>query len=97
MEKSRSYEGLFIVSSDKENEIDDIKKGIHAVISENSGNIVRDNVMGKRTFAYPIKKKTAGIYYEVAFTSLPGNVAKMLRQFRINTNILRTLIDKVEA
>ncbi|MEA3489443.1 MAG: 30S ribosomal protein S6 [Candidatus Omnitrophota bacterium] len=96
MEKTKSYTGLFIIAPEKEDSLEEVKNGIGAVINENSGNIQKENLMGKRAFAYPIKKKKAGIYYEVTFTTLPGSVSGMMRQFRINTDLLRTLIDKVE-
>ncbi len=96
MEKMKNYSGLFIIVPEKQDTVDEVKGGINAVISDNSGNIVKENVMGKRALAYPIKKKNEGIYYEVTFTALPGSVAKMTRQFNINTDILRALIDKSE-
>ena len=94
MEKTRSYSGLFIIIPEKQDSIEELKSGINAVISENSGNIVGENVIGKKRLSYPIKKKSEGIYYEVHFTALPGSIVNMMRQFRINTDILRTLIDK---
>ena len=95
MENARSYSGLFIIVPEKEDSIDEVKKTIGSIISENSGNIVKENIMGKKTLAYPIKKKTEGIYYEVTFDADPGSVSGMMKQFRINTDILRTLIDRV--
>ena len=95
-EKANSYLGLFIISPDKEDAIDDVKKDISSIIGDNTGSIVKDNMMGKKQLSYPIKKKDSGIYYEVNFTAPPEAVAKMMRLFRINTDILRTLIDKSE-
>ncbi len=94
MEKTRSYSGLFIIVPEKEDTINELKKGISSVISDNSGNIVKENMIGKKALAHPIKKKTTGIYYEITFTALPESIGKMMRQFRINTDILRTLVDK---
>jgi small subunit ribosomal protein S6 len=94
MENTRSYSGLFIIVPEKQDSMDDMKKTINTVIGENSGNIVKENMMGKRVLAYPIKKKTEGIYYEVTFDAAPGSIVNMMKLFRINTDILRTLIDK---
>jgi len=94
MEKTRSYSGLFIITPEKQEAMDEIKNAIGSVISDNSGTITKENMMGKRVLAYPIKKKTEGVYYEVSFTAMPEGVSKMMRLFRINTDILRTLIDK---
>ncbi|MFH1552298.1 MAG: 30S ribosomal protein S6 [Candidatus Omnitrophota bacterium] len=96
MEKTKSYSGLFIIVPELQDSMDEIKSSIGAVISDNAGNIVKENMMGKRLLAYPIKKKAEGIYYEITFTAMPEAVSSMMRLFRINTNILRTLIDKAE-
>ncbi|MFH1305694.1 MAG: 30S ribosomal protein S6 [Candidatus Omnitrophota bacterium] len=93
MEKLKSYEALFIIVPEKQDAMDEMKNGITAVIKDNSGNVVKDNVVGKKPLAYPIKKKQAGIYYEVEFTAPPKSVAQMTKQFRINTDILRALIN----
>ncbi|MBU0683533.1 MAG: 30S ribosomal protein S6 [Candidatus Omnitrophota bacterium] len=94
MEKARSYTGLFIIVPEKQDEIGEVKNGISLVIGENTGKIVKENMIGKRKLAYPIKKKNDGVYYEVTFTALPKSVTKMRKLFQINTDILRTLIDK---
>lgn len=93
MEKTRSYTGLFIIDPDKEGSMDDVKNGIKAVFNDNSASIAGEKMSGRKALAYPIMKKSEGIYYEVTFTVLPEKVAKIRRQFQINTNIMRTLID----
>ncbi|MFH1878080.1 MAG: 30S ribosomal protein S6 [Candidatus Omnitrophota bacterium] len=94
MEKTRSYVALFIVAPEKESTIDEVKNVLNSVITENAGKIQKENMIGKKTLAYPIQKKTQGFYYEVLFDANPESVVEMSRQFRINTSLLRTLIDK---
>ncbi|MDP8259362.1 MAG: 30S ribosomal protein S6 [Candidatus Aadella gelida] len=94
MEKVRSYEGLFIIVPEKLDNLDEVKANIKDIISDNSGNIVKETDIGKKTLAYPIKKKEEGIYYEIHFSAKPASVAKMSRLFRINNDLLRALIDK---
>jgi small subunit ribosomal protein S6 len=96
MENMKKYSGLFIITPEKQDSFDEVKGSITSVISENSGNIVGETVMGKKNLAYPIKKRKEAVYYEIIFTAQPETVPKMMRQFRINTDILRTLIDKNE-
>jgi small subunit ribosomal protein S6 len=93
MEKERSYTALFIIAPEKSEAMDEMKEAIGAIIKENSGKIEKEDAIGKRTLSYPIKKHTTGVYYEVTLTALPSGIAAMNRQFRINTDILRTLID----
>ena len=85
-----------MTTPEKQEEINSVTDSIKNVISENSGNVVNENMMGKRALAYPIKKQAEGVYYDIKFTAAPGAIAKMLRLFRINTDILRTLVDKAE-
>ena len=93
MENTKSYTGLFIIMPEKQDSIEDVTGSINSIITEHSGTIDKENMMGKKALAYPIKKKSEGVYYEVTFSSLPGTIEKMMKQFRINTDILRTLID----
>ena len=94
MKKTKSYIALFIISSDKQDIIEDIKKKIISIINENSGEILKEDMIGKRELAYHIKKKKFGIYYEINFNALPESINIMKKEFEIDTNILRTLIDK---
>ncbi len=94
MGKTQSYSGLFIIVPEKQDTIDEITGKIGSIVNENSGNIVKENMMGKKPLAYPIKKRTEGVYYEIQFTAPTESVSGMMKEFRINTDILRTLIDK---
>lgn len=95
MEEVRKYSGLFIIVPEKEDTIDEVKSSINAIISENSGKIEKENMLGKKKLAYLINKKDSGIYYQVAFSAEPADIPKMSKQFRIDTSIMRTLIDLV--
>lgn len=93
MENAKSYTGLFIIIPEKQDSIEDVTGSINTIITENSGQVEKENMMGKKALAYPIKKKAEGVYYEITFSALPGSVEKMMKRFRINTDILRTLVD----
>lgn len=94
MEGTNSYSGLFIIDPDKEKSASEVHSAIRSIIEENAGNIVEEKKIGKKRFAYPIKKKTEGVYYEILFTAPPSAIAKVKRMCEINTGIMRTLIDK---
>ena len=95
MEEVRKYSGLFVIVPEKEETIDEVKAGIKGIITENSGKIEKENMLGKKKLAYLIDKKEYGIYYHVSFSAQPGDIPKMSRQFRINTLLMRALIDLV--
>ena len=93
MENIKKYSGLFIIVPEKVDSLDEVKTGISTVIGEHSGEIVSDTLIGKKMLAYPIQKHKEAVYYEVTFTAIPTDVPRMMRQFRINTDILRALVD----
>lgn len=93
MNETKTYVGLFIISPDKAESIGDVTGSIGTIISENSGNIEKENMIGKKELSYPIQKKKEALYYELTFTASPDSVEKMMKQFRINTDILRILIE----
>lgn len=95
MEEVKKYSGLFIIVPEKEDTIDEVKSGINSIITENSGKVEKENMLGKKKLAYLIRKKDTGIYYQVAFLAKPADVPKMQKQFRIDTLIMRALIDRV--
>ena len=87
-----SYETIFIVDATLEEEaVTQVKEKFTSLISKN-GTINNIDEWGKRRLAYEINDKTEGYYYLVDFTA-DGEFPKELdRQFRINENILRTII-----
>lgn len=94
MENAKSYICLFIITPEKNDSVEEVKNRIHSVISENSGNVVKTNMLGKKTLSYPIKKKKEGIYCEVIFTAPADTIEKMMRLFQINTDLLRAVITR---
>ena len=87
-----SYETIFIVDATLEEEaVAAVKEKFTSLIAKN-GTVNNIDEWGKRRLAYEINDKTEGYYYLVDFTA-DGEFPKELdRQFRINENILRTII-----
>ncbi len=87
-----SYETIFIVDATLEAEaVEAVKEKFTSLIAKN-GTVNNIDEWGKRRLAYEINDKTEGYYYLVDFTA-DGEFPKELdRQFRINENILRTII-----
>jgi small subunit ribosomal protein S6 len=94
MVNTNSYSGLFIIIPEKSDSAEDVKSAIHAIISENSGDIVSTNMLGKKTLPYPIRKKTEGVYCEVVFKAPAETIANMTRLFQISTDLLRAIITR---
>ncbi len=94
MEKTNEYRALFLIAPEKQNELEDVTGRIKSVITENSGKVSSENLMGKKKTAYPVKKREEVIYLELDFEMLPGSLKDIKKQYRIDDDILRVLVDR---
>lgn len=73
------------------------QKKYTAFISEHGGSIVHENPWGLKSLAYPIAKKTTGLYWVLEY-SAPSNLNEQLKiQLLRDENVLRhmfTALDK---
>lgn len=90
------YDILYIVDvtierADQQKIQDEIK----AIILENGGEILKENIWGKMTLAFPIEKKSEGLYVNLEFKALP-TVPKLIEQYDLtHTGLLRHLTLRV--
>ncbi|MDP3791201.1 MAG: 30S ribosomal protein S6 [Candidatus Omnitrophota bacterium] len=90
-----NYEGIFIIKPDiKEEDIKGIYKVISDHVTKNAGNVVKEDIWGKRQLAYPVKKFKEGFYYKLDFTAPTSAIAKLEEAYRLNLDILRTMITR---
>ena len=68
-----------------------------AVITGDNGTIDNLDVWGRRRLAYPIKKKSDGIYAVINFTSESATAKELERQLGLNEVILRTKLLRPDA
>lgn len=66
------------------------------IIKANSGEIVHEELWGLRQLAYPIKKKTTGLYFVVEYKGESNTVAKLELQFSRDENVLRFMTIKLD-
>ena len=89
---SGKYEIVYIIDPAQGEE------GIAALVEkfkamvEAEGTLTGIEEWGKRRLAYPINDLMEGYYVLMTFTALPGVPAELDRQFRINENVMRSLI-----
>jgi small subunit ribosomal protein S6 len=91
------YEIMFVVRPDMEEaEIkktaDDMKK----VLTDAKANIIEEKTMGQRELAYEINKFTTGYYFLYVVEADSKTEQEFNRVARINENLLRHIIVKVE-
>ncbi len=90
-----TYEGLFIIKPDlKDEDVKTVYKSISDIIGKNSGSINKEEAWGKRQLAYPVKKAREGYYFKVDFTAPSQSILKIESAYKLNGDILRTMITK---
>ena len=96
MEKTNSYETLFIVDASlADDAIKALTEKFTALISEH-GTISEVNEWGKRRLAYPIDDKEEGYYVLVQFQSGAEFPAELERIFGITDGIMRSIVIRQE-
>lgn len=94
----RHYEVTFIVdpvlSGD---EIKSTAKTYKDMLTEQGAKLVHTDEMGLRQLAYPINKRSSGVYYSVEFTAESGAfLSKVELAFRRDERIMRFLTIKLD-
>ncbi len=89
----KKYEAIFILDIRK---VDDegagVSSEIAALIEKWGGEMVKSESLGRRQFAYEIKKRKGGIYWNYVFTALPEKVKELKENFRLDERVLRNMI-----
>ncbi len=90
------YEALYIIDSSlEESVIQRLSYEVRATILEAGGEIQKETNWGARQLAYPLKKKTHGVYINLEFTAPEDTPAKIQELIKTRVGILRELILKV--
>ena len=91
------YEIMFIVRPDMEEaEIRKTADTMKKVLTDKKAKVLEEKAMGQRELAYEIKKFKTGYYYLLVVEANKEAEQEFNRVARINENLLRHLIVKVE-
>lgn len=91
------YEIMFVVRPDMEEaEIKKTAEAMKKVLTDAKANIIEEKAMGQRELAYEINKFTTGYYFLYVVESDSKTEQEFDRIARINENLLRHIIVKVE-
>ena len=66
------------------------------LITENGGSILNSNPWGLKSLAYPIQKKTTGIYWVVEFTAPSDFNEKLKIQLLRDEQVLRHMVTRLD-
>jgi len=95
----KKYEALFIVKPDlSEDDKKTLFEQISDAVAKNNGNASGGSVWPeKRKLYFPIKRYREGIYYLLQFTAVPKTITDINHAYKLNENILRVLISKIDS
>jgi small subunit ribosomal protein S6 len=91
----RSYETIYIVDPDFEDEaIKELEEKFKNVIEEKGGTVQDIEEWGKRRLAYPINHRREGFYILMNFEADAEAVLDLERVYKITSGLMRYLIVK---
>ena len=97
MAEQRSYEIVFIINPDAEDaEVMRLTEAAQKIITDQGGNIVKTEMMGKRRLAYEINHQRDGIYVLLEVEGSGREIAEFERRMRVNDRVLRYMTVRVD-
>ena len=94
----KKYEIMYILKANLEDAVrQETIDGLHSIITSHEGTIDNVDEWGIKVFAYEINKETKGYYMVITVTANNEGIAEFDRLIRINANVVRHMIIKLEA
>ena len=94
----RKYEIMYILKANLEEAArQEVVNGLHAIITSHEGTIDNVDDWGIKEFAYEIDGDMKGYYTVLKVTATTEGVQEFYRLSRINNNVVRHMIIKLEA
>jgi small subunit ribosomal protein S6 len=86
----RKYETFFIVDPDLSEDVTAaVDEKVRTVVTNNGGNVLTYTPWGKKKLAYPVKKRTRGLYVLMEYAGGPELVAELERNMRLDERVLK--------
>jgi small subunit ribosomal protein S6 len=80
----REYETIYLLKADTPDEqVDEIKERLRAVVSREGGKVIRFTNQGKRKTAFPIGKNPRAVFMHCLYVGNPGLVAELERNLKM--------------
>lgn len=97
MAEKRVYEVMYIAAPETaDDDVTKLNEAIQQLIEKEGGSVVNTELMGKRKLAYPIQKKTEGIYTLFEVEGSGQEIAELERRFRVNDAVMRYITVRVD-
>ena len=93
----RKYETFFIIDPDlTEEALTLASEKIKGIVNANGGGVLTYVPWGKKKLAYPVKKRTQGLYILMEYGGGPELVAELERNMRLDERVLKFITVKLE-
>jgi len=87
------YDGMYIFAgSAKDDVLDKQIDKARGEITRLSGNVLSTDVLGKKSFARPMRKRDSGVYVKIRFELDPAQVATLVTRYHLVEDIFRVQI-----
>jgi small subunit ribosomal protein S6 len=88
----KEYETVYITQPDlTDKQIGQLNDRVKSIVEKNNGTLFFARSMGTKKLAYPIAKRTKGIYYCLDYAAEGSAVQEIERAFRLNEDVIRFL------
>lgn len=93
----RKYETFFIVDPDlSDDATSNVDEKLKSIISSQGGLVLNYTPWGKKKLAYPVKKRSRGLYILAEYSGGPELVAELERNMRLDERVLKFITVKLE-
>ena len=79
-----------------DDEFKNAQRKFAALVTDNGGSVVAENPWGLKSLAYPIQKKTTGLYWVLEFTAPSDFNEKLKIQLLRDESVLRHMITRLD-
>jgi small subunit ribosomal protein S6 len=95
--QERLYDQVFLIVPDKDEQgALQVVETFRSLLLQHGAKLEKDETMGRRRMAFPIKKKTEATYHNFLFRAEPKAVAEVERRMRLSDDVLRFLTVRVD-
>jgi len=93
----RKYETFFIVDPDLPDDVNtSVDEKFKSIISNQGGMVLSYVPWGKKKLAYPVKKRSRGVYVLTEYAAGPELVAELERNMRLDERVLKFITVKLD-
>jgi small subunit ribosomal protein S6 len=93
----RRYETFFIIDPDLPDDVvASVDEKLKTIIGSQGGVVLTYTPWGKKKLAYPVKKRSRGLYVLTEYSGGPELVAELERNMRLDERVLKFITVKLE-